>query len=131
MSSADDKMDPMLKCVLEKGKKYQDVEAWISADLKKRFSIFNSAFGSKITTLSLSPNGKYLFYLFSTNVRAERFMNATLKIFSSARFEVYVDDQLKSSNIKCADTITKIAPAALVPSSALATSTKTEKPTKW
>lgn len=62
MSSADDKMEPMLKCVLEKGKKNEDIEAWISSDLKKRFTIFNSAFGSKIITLSLSPNGKYLLY---------------------------------------------------------------------
>ena len=62
MSSADDKMEPMLKCVFEKGKKNDDIQAWISPDLKKRFSIHNSAFGSKITTLQLSPDGKYLLY---------------------------------------------------------------------
>ena len=62
MSSADDKMEPMLKCVFEKGKKNEDIQAWICADLKKRFSIHNSAFGSKITTLQLSPDGKYLLY---------------------------------------------------------------------
>lgn len=54
-----------------------------------------------------------LFYLFSTNVRAERFMYSTLKVSSSARFEVYVDGQMKSSNTKAADTISKIQPVSV------------------
>ena len=60
MSSADDKMDPMLKCVFENGKKNEDIEVFMAPDLKRRFSIFESAFGPKITTLSLSPDGRYL-----------------------------------------------------------------------
>ena len=60
MSSADDKMAPVLKCVFEKGKKNDDIEVFMAPDLKRRFSIFESAFGPKVTTLSLSPNGKYL-----------------------------------------------------------------------
>lgn len=54
-----------------------------------------------------------LFYLFSTNVRAERFMNSTLKVSSSARFEVYVDGKMKSSNTKAADTVSKISPVSV------------------
>ena len=62
MSSAADKMEPMLKCVFEKVKKNEDIEVFMAPDLKKRFSIFDSAFGPKITTLSLSPDGKYLLF---------------------------------------------------------------------
>ena len=54
-----------------------------------------------------------LFYLFSTNVRASRFMHGTVKIYSSAKFEVYVDEQLKSSNTRSADTISKISPVSV------------------
>lgn len=53
------------------------------------------------------------FYLFSTNIRAERFMHATLKVASSACFEVYVDDVLKQSNTNAADTITKVSPLSV------------------
>ena len=50
---------PFLSAV-ENGKKNEDIEVFMAPDLKRRFSIFESAFGPKITTLSLSPDGRYL-----------------------------------------------------------------------
>ena len=74
------------------------------------------------TTIKADTNGyitvprageNYLFYLISTNVRAERFMYANLKISSSARFEVFVNGESKSSSTSAADTITKISPVTV------------------
>lgn len=53
------------------------------------------------------------FYLFSTNIRATRFMHATLKVSSSARFEVYVDGDMKQSRTSVPDTVSKITPASV------------------
>lgn len=60
LSMADDKMEPMLKCELENGKDFKEVPLHAGPDLKRRFSLYETTFGSKVTLLSLSPNGKYL-----------------------------------------------------------------------
>lgn len=60
LSSAEDKMAPMLKCELEKNKKFEDIGCFISPDLKRRLSLYETAYGSKTTIFSLSPDGKYL-----------------------------------------------------------------------
>jgi len=54
-----------------------------------------------------------LFYLLETNVRAERFTHASIKIFSSVRCEIYVNGQMKLDNVAASDTITKIYPGTL------------------
>lgn len=60
MSAADDKMEPMLKCEIVKKKEYSDIECFVAPDLKSRLSLYETAFGSKVTNLQLSPDGKYL-----------------------------------------------------------------------
>ncbi len=60
LSSAEDKMEPMLKCELEKGKGAEDIECFVAPDLKRRLSLYETAYGSKITLFSLSADGKYL-----------------------------------------------------------------------
>ena len=60
LSTSDDKMKPMLKCELDNGKNFKNVSFFVGPELKRRLSLFDTAFGAKVTSLSLSPNGKYL-----------------------------------------------------------------------
>ena len=60
LSMSDDKMQPMLKCNLENNKQYKDVALQADPDLQKRFSLYETTFGSRTNLLALSPNGKYL-----------------------------------------------------------------------
>lgn len=72
LSSADDKVQPALKCEFEKDKDFAEVGCQIAPDLKRRFSLFNSAFGSRVYSVSLSPNGKYLLTCYSNNYSLKR-----------------------------------------------------------
>ena len=45
---------------LEKEKDFADVACRMAPDMKRRFSLFNTNFGSRASRVSLSPNGKYL-----------------------------------------------------------------------
>lgn len=71
-SSADDKMPPMLKCEFEKEKEFEDVGCLMAPDLKRRLSLFNTNFGSRVSWVSLSPNGKYLLTCYSDNYGVKR-----------------------------------------------------------
>lgn len=72
LSSADDKMQPMLKCEFEKEKDFADVACRMAPDMKRRFSLFNTNFGSRASKVSLSPNGKYLLTRYSDNYDVKR-----------------------------------------------------------
>lgn len=72
LSSADDKMQPMLKCKFEKEKDFADVACRMAPDMKRRFSLFNTNFGSRASRVSLSPNGKYLLTRYSDNYDVKR-----------------------------------------------------------
>lgn len=72
LSSADDKMQPMLKCEFEKEKDFADVACRMAPDMKRRFSLFNTNFGSRASRVSLSPNGKYLLIRYSDNYDVKR-----------------------------------------------------------
>lgn len=72
LSAADDKVQPALKCEFEKDKDFAEVECKIAPHLKRRFSLFNSAFGSRVYSVSLSPNGKYLLTCYSNNYSLKR-----------------------------------------------------------
>lgn len=71
-SAADDKMPPMLKCEFEKEKEFADVGCLMAPDLKRRLSLFNTNFGSRVSWVSLSPNGKYLLTCYSDNYGVKR-----------------------------------------------------------
>lgn len=73
LSSADDKMQPMLKCEFEKEEDFTDVACQIAPDMKRRFSLFNTNFGSRVSWVSLSPNGKYLLTRYSDSYDVKRF----------------------------------------------------------
>lgn len=72
LSAANDKMQPMLKCEFKKDKDFADVGYRMAPDLKRRFSLYNSAFGSRVSSVSLSPNGKYLLTRYSDNYSVKR-----------------------------------------------------------
>lgn len=73
LSSADDKIQPALKCEFEKEKDFADVGYQMAPDLKRRFSLYNTEFGSRVSSVSLSPNGKYLLTCYSDNYSTKRF----------------------------------------------------------
>ncbi len=72
LSSADDKMQPMLKCEFEKEKDFAEVVCRMAPDLQRRLSLFETNFGSRVRWVSLSPNGKYLLTCHSDNYAVKR-----------------------------------------------------------
>lgn len=74
LSAAEDKAAPMLKCELVKDKEYAEVPCHIAPDLKRRLSLYDTAFGSRVASVSLSPDGKYLLtrYVDSYGVKRSR-----------------------------------------------------------
>ena len=60
LSTPEDKMQPMLKCEMENNKAYKDIALFAGPDLKRRLSLYETTFGSRVYQLHLSPNGKYL-----------------------------------------------------------------------
>lgn len=72
LSAADDKIQPVLKCELEKEKDFADVGCQMAPDLKRRLSLHDTAFGSRVKSVSLSPNGKYLLTCYSDNYSTKR-----------------------------------------------------------
>lgn len=72
LSTAADKAVPALKCEFEKDKEFTDVDYRIAPDLKRRFALHNTAFGSRVRSVSLSPNGKYLLTCYADNYSLKR-----------------------------------------------------------
>lgn len=72
LSTAEDKMEPVLKCEFEKEKDFAGVGCQMGPDLKRRLSLFNTAFGCRVSWVSLSPDGKYLLTRYSDNYSVKR-----------------------------------------------------------
>lgn len=67
LSSAEDKVAPALKCELKMDEGFEQVATFISPTQKRRLSLYNTAFGSRVSSVSLSPNGRYLLMTVSDN----------------------------------------------------------------
>lgn len=72
LSASDDKAQPVLKCELEKDAAYSDVPCRMAPDLKRRLSLFNTNFGCRVASVSLSPDGKYLLTRYSDSYDLNR-----------------------------------------------------------
>ncbi len=72
LSSADDKAEPVLKCEFKGEKDFDDIAFHMAPDLKRRLSLHDTAFGSKVYSVSLSPDGKYLLTYYWSNYSAKR-----------------------------------------------------------
>lgn len=60
LSTAEDKLAPMVKCEVEPDAGFEKFTLHTAPDLKRRLSLYETAFGSRVRSVSLSPNGKYL-----------------------------------------------------------------------
>lgn len=72
LSAASDKTQPVLKCEFEKDKEFTAIGCQIMPDLKRRLSLFNTAFGCRVGSVSLSPNGKFLLTRYLDNYSLNR-----------------------------------------------------------
>lgn len=72
LSAAGDKAAPVLKCEFEKEKEFADVVCLMSPDLKRRLSLYNTNFGSRVNWVSLSPDGKYLLTRYTDSYGVKR-----------------------------------------------------------
>ena len=64
LSTAEDKAQP--------NKEFAEVDCRIAPDLKRRLSLFDTNFGSRVASVSLSPDGKYLLTRYSDNYDLKR-----------------------------------------------------------
>ena len=61
LTSADDKGEaPALRCEIVKDKDFKEAAYAVDPDMKRRLSLHETAFGSRISLVSLSHDGKYL-----------------------------------------------------------------------
>lgn len=60
LSVETDRLAPTWKCEFEKEQTLCDVACRITPDLPKRFSLATTAYGSRVRSVSLSPDGKFL-----------------------------------------------------------------------
>lgn len=72
LSTPKDKMQPMLKGELANNKNFKDITLYAAPDLKRRLSLYETAFGPSVYALLLSPNGKYLLMGTTTSYSAKR-----------------------------------------------------------
>ena len=72
LASADDKAEPVLKCTFEGEKDFGNVPFHMAPDLKHRLSLHDTAFGRKVYSVSLSPDGEYLLTYYWDNYSAKR-----------------------------------------------------------
>lgn len=72
LSSAGDKAEPVLKCEFKGDKDFENIAFHLAPDLKRRLSLHDTAFGSKVYSVSLSPDGKYLLTYYWDNYSTKR-----------------------------------------------------------
>ena len=72
LSSSDDKSVPTLKCEFIRDKAFQDIPCLLDAGSKKRFAMDNTVYGNRVSSVSVSPSGKYLLTRYSNNHAARR-----------------------------------------------------------
>ena len=65
LAASEDKAQPVLKCEWEANKDFSDIDCRISPDLKRRLSLYDTNFGRRVASVSLSPDGKYLLTQYS------------------------------------------------------------------
>ena len=61
-----------MKCTFEGDKDFENVPFHMAPDLKRRLSLYNTAFGQKVYSVSLSPDGKYLLTYYCDNYSTKR-----------------------------------------------------------
>lgn len=67
LSASDDKAEPQIKCELKKDEGFDNANLITATEMKKRFLLENTTYGSKVRRVSLSPDGKYLATLIQNN----------------------------------------------------------------
>ncbi len=72
LSTAGDKTTPALKCEFVPDKEFEHTVVRIDPDMKRRFSLHDTAFGTKVYSVSLSPGGKYLLTYYWNNYSTKR-----------------------------------------------------------
>lgn len=74
LASATDPLPPMLKCEFVPDSCFGSIPVKAAPDQKRRFSLRNTTFGSRVSRVSLSPCGKYLLtnYLDNYDVKRKR-----------------------------------------------------------
>lgn len=72
LSASVDKVQPVLKCELVKDKTFADVACHLAPGLKRRLSLYDTNFGSRVRSVSLSPDGKYLLTRYSDSYDLKR-----------------------------------------------------------
>lgn len=77
LSTAGDKATPALKCEFVKDKEYADVLCRIAPDMKRRLSLRDTDFGSRVVSVSLSPDGQYLQTRYWDDYDTERYRTHT------------------------------------------------------
>ncbi len=77
LSSATDKALPALKCEFVKDEGFADVSFRMEPGMKRRLSLHDTHFGSRVLSVSLSPDGKYLLTRYRDNYAAKRLRTYT------------------------------------------------------
>lgn len=72
LSGADDKTAPALKCEWVKDDKFKDVAYRMAPDQKKRFALGNTVYGNRTSSVSISPDGRYLLTRYWNNYAPNR-----------------------------------------------------------
>ena len=72
LSLADDKAAPMLKCEFVCDKEFAEVPFRLEPGMKRRLSLYNTNFGNRVLSVSLSPDGKYLLTRYWDNYDVKR-----------------------------------------------------------
>ncbi len=82
----------------------------VDLDLKRHTCQRAEADSTGLVRVAKATDGHNLFYLFSTQLRAERFMRATLQVSSTARFEVFVDGRSVCAKTNADDSLSQVRP---------------------
>ena len=72
LSTSEDKQTPVLKCEFRPDKEFSAVACHMSPDMKRRFSLHDTAFGRRVRSVSLSPDGKFLLTTYWDNYDVKR-----------------------------------------------------------
>lgn len=72
LSTAQDKVVPSLKCELIKDGAYKDIVCHTDIEGLKRFTVDNTMYGDRVSSVAISPSGKYLLTSFWHNYAQKR-----------------------------------------------------------
>lgn len=72
LATAQDKIAPSLKCELIKEGAYKDVICQTDIQGPKRFTVDNTMYGDRVSSVAISPSGKYLLTAFYHNYAQKR-----------------------------------------------------------